>query len=333
MTDCACSPFSQTAALTRKVPLSLYVVMFGGAAENGSGVVGELRMKKISLLAAVLAGLSLGVSGARAQSAQPTVNWTGFYIGGHGGYQWSTVALGFEHELPGLGNGVSLDTDGGMGGVHGGVQQQFGNWLLGVELSGDWGDGSGSATSAWEFDGLTFVDGRFLDYRYGPFASGKETAAADLDELFLAVGRVGYAWDSVLLFVKGGFASADISTSASLSGAGGLCIICKTTGFPPDGVIFPSAEWNGSGSTERRHTGFALGGGFDWMIWQNVSFGVDYTYVNLGSETHTGTLNGDVTFCGECGFDFSKKYKIDVDPDDIHYVNARLTLHFNGPSP
>jgi len=35
----------------------------------------------------------------------------------------------------------------------------------------------------------------------------------------------------------------------------------------------------------------------------------------------------------ECGFDFSKKNKIDIDPDDIQYVNARLTLHFNGPSP
>jgi opacity protein-like surface antigen len=92
-------------------------------------------------------------------------------------------------------------------------------------------------------------------------------------------------------------------------------------------------SWSATGSTEKRHNGFALGGGFDWMIWKNVSFGVDYTYVNLGSETHSGTLNGDLTFCGECGFDFTKDYKIKVDPDDIHYVNARLTLHFNGSSP
>ena len=55
----------------------------------------------------------------------------------------------------------------------------------------------------------------------------------------------------------------------------------------------PNASWSGSGTSQKRHTGFALVGGFD----------------------------------------FSKKYKIDVDPDDIHYVNARLTLHFNGPSP
>jgi outer membrane immunogenic protein len=288
-------------------------------------------MKKYSFVAALLAGLATSVTAAQAQS--PTVNWTGFYIGGHGGYQWSTIDLGFESELPGLGDGVSLDTDGGMGGVHGGVQQQFGNWVLGVELSGDWGNGDGSATSAWELDGLTLYDGRWFDFRYGPFASGTETAAVDLNNLFLAVGRVGYAWDNVLLFFKGGFASAEIGTAASFSGAGGVCIVCNVSGFPPDGLIFPSAEWAGSGSTSERHNGFALGGGFDWMIWKNVSFGVDYTYVNLGSETHSGTLNGDLSFCEDCGFDFDANYKIKVDPDDIHYVNARLTLHFNGSSP
>jgi hypothetical protein len=39
--------------------------------------------------------------------------------------------------------------------------------------------------------------------------------------------------------------------------------------------------------------------GFDWMIWKNVSFCVEYPYVNLGSETDNGTLKGNVTFCGE----------------------------------
>ena len=165
--------------------------MFGGAAENGSGVVGELRMKKISLLAAVLAGLSLGVSGARAQSAQPTVNWTGFYIGGHGGYQWSTVDLSWDYDLPGLGNGANLNTDGGVGGVHGGVQQQFGNWVLGVELSGDWGDSGGTERGSWEFalpeGGITCFFGCF-----GLEAGGNPSIGVSLDSLFLATGRLGF---------------------------------------------------------------------------------------------------------------------------------------------
>lgn len=312
-------------------------------------------MKKSSLFTALFAVLGMGISGANAQSTQPTVNWTGFYIGGHGGYQWSTIDLEFQKELPGLGNRVSLDTDGGMGGVHGGVQQQFGNLVLGVELSGDWGNSGGSANAAWEFDGLSVFDPPNIPPTpqigicpfcipaqpgvitppglVGPFGYGEESIATSVDQLFLAVGRVGYAVDNVLFTFKGGFASAEISTSASFAGGGGICAYVNcldVNAFPPTD---PLVTWNGSGSTEKRHFGFALGGAIEMMIWQNVSFGVDYTYVNLGSETHTGTLNGDITFCGECGFDFSKKYKIDVDPDDIHYVNARLTLHFNGPSP
>jgi opacity protein-like surface antigen len=259
--------------------------------------------------------------------------------------------------LPGLGDGVSLDTDGGMGGVHGGVQQQFGNWVLGVELSGDWGNNNGSASGAWEYDGLAVVDlpplvsggwaGAICNALpacnpparlAGPFGFGEDSVETSMDELFLAVGRVGYSVDNILFFFKGGFASAEISAAGARGGEAGLCITTYGYGNCPDvDAAFPPTEslvsWSATGSTEKRHNGFALGGGFDWMIWKNVSFGVDYTYVNLGSETHSGTLNGDLTFCGECGFDFTKDYKIKVDPDDIHYVNARLTLHFNGSSP
>jgi opacity protein-like surface antigen len=137
-------------------------------------------MKKYSFVAALLAGLVTSVTAAQAQS--PTVNWTGFYIGGHGGYQWSTIDLGFENELPGLGDGVSLDTDGGMGGMHGGVQQQFGNWVLGVELSGDWGNGEGSAYGAWGPVGA-------INCPFGCFgfeAQGAESVQVELNNLFLA---------------------------------------------------------------------------------------------------------------------------------------------------
>lgn len=310
-------------------------------------------MKRINLFTAVMAGLAASISGAQAQSAQPTVNWSGFYIGGHGGYQWSTIDLGFERDLPGIGNNLSLDTDDGMGGIHGGVQQQFGNWVIGAELSGDWGNNNSTANGIWEFDGLSVLDppdivippicGFFGCFGggtivvppglVGPFGFGEESLQTSMDQLFLAVGRVGYAWDNVLISFKGGFASAEFSTAAAFAGEGGVCAYANCLdidAFPPTGSL---VTWSGSGSTEKRHFGFALGAAMEMMFWQNVSFGVDYTYVNLGSETHRGTLNGDLSFCPDCGFDFATDYKFKVDPDDIHYVNARLTLHFNGPSP
>lgn len=264
---------------------------------------------------AVICGLAISTA---ASAQTPTVNWTGFYIGGHGGYQWSTVDLGFEKELPGLGDGVSLNTDGAMGGIHGGVQQQFGNFVIGIELSGDWGNGDGSAAGEWGPVGKIICGFGCFGFE----AEGAENVSVDIDSLFLATARTGYAWQNILVYAKGGFASAEIGTGASLIGEAEFCVF----GCLP-------FEWNASGSTEKRHNGFALGGGIDWMIWQNVSVGLDYTYVNLSSETHRGTLNGDVDFCGKCGFDFAKDYKIKVDPDDIHYVNARLTFHFNSASP
>src|SRR5512136_2433310 len=90
-------------------------------------------------------------SAAQAQSsfenwsAPTSVNWTGFYVGGQGSYLWSGADIRFDHSLPGLGTGANLNTDGWMGGGHAGVQQQFGRWVLGVDLSGDWGNNEGSA--------------------------------------------------------------------------------------------------------------------------------------------------------------------------------------------
>jgi outer membrane immunogenic protein len=197
--------------------------------------------------------------------------------------------------------------------------------VLGTELSGDGRNGAGSANGASPPLGVSGGQCPFACFSWS--AEGEERASASIDSLFLAVARTGYAWDTFMIYAKGGFASAEIGTNVGLVGEASAygCFLysCSNASF----------DWSASGSTEKRHTGFALGTGFEWMVWRNVSLGVDYTYVNLGSETHTGTLNGDVTFCGECGFDFAKGYKISVDPDDIHYVNARLTMHFNGPSP
>jgi outer membrane immunogenic protein len=276
-------------------------------------------MHRIPSVIAVICGLAISTA---ASAQTPIVNWTGFYIGGHGGYQWSTVDLGFQEELPGLGDGVSLNTDGAMGGIHGGVQQQFGNYVFGIELSGDWGDGSGSTTGGWEFDNNYGQSCNPPARLFCLEAEGDDSVRVDLDSLFLAKGRIGYAWDNWLLFATGGFASAEIRTGLNRSGYADGCLFFHCG----------DASWNSRGSTEKRHNGWTIGGGFDAMVWQNVSFGVEYSFVRLDSETHKGILNGELDICG-CEIDFKKEFDIKVDPDDIHYVNARLTFHFNSASP
>ena len=57
-------------------------------------------------------------------------NWSGFYIGGHGGYGWGDADWAFT-----TGTATSHDVDGYVAGIHTGFNWQFGHWVLGIEGS------------------------------------------------------------------------------------------------------------------------------------------------------------------------------------------------------
>jgi outer membrane immunogenic protein len=237
-------------------------------------------MRKSIVSLAVGAVAIFAATGVQAQSwAAPTyVNWTGFYIGGQGTYRWSNADVDWGIDIPGVGTGESLNSDDWMGGVHGGVQQQFGQWVLGVDLSGDWGGG-----------------GESKDFSS---ALGNANVSAGIDQIFTATGRLGYAWSNVMLYAKGGYASADVSGKAEATGFGVCDAGCSI-------------------STDRSYNGWTVGGGFDWMFASNVSLGLDYNYIDIGSETFR--------------FDGVDDVAVRVNPDNIQTVSARLTLHFNSP--
>jgi outer membrane immunogenic protein len=254
----------------------------------------------------------------------PVVDWTGFYIGGQASYQWSGADVSWNYDLPGLGTGASLTTDGWMGGVHAGVQKQFGRWVLGVDLMGNWGDSSDSERGNWAAGpGIEQICiGRFC-YDSGWEASGGESMRASIDRIFTVAGRLGYAWDNWLVYAKGGYAAAKFSTTARLDGEVEGCSIFGCAGV----------DWDAKGSTDKTHQGWTLGAGFAYMIARNVSLGLDYSYINLGSETHKGSLKGDVGVWIDDNYDsasFKLPYHVHVNPDDIHMLSARLTVHFNG---
>lgn len=220
---------------------------------------------------------------AQSWSAPTYVNWTGFYIGGQGTYRWTNADVDWGYDVPGLGTGAGLSSDDWMGGVHGGVQQQFGNWVLGVDLSGDWG-GSGDSKS---FN----------------FADGSGNLSAGVDEIFTATARFGYAWSNFMIYAKGGYASADVSVSGEVTT--NIVGVCDT------GCTV---------SKDKSFDGWTVGGGFAWMFAQNVSLGLDYNYIDVGSETF--------------GFDPGPLYDevaVNVDRDNIQTLSARLTFHFNAP--
>src|ERR1700761_8784200 len=125
-----------------------------------------------------------------------TYNWSGCYVGAEGGGAWGrgqprVAATGEQFQDP-------FDLRGGLAGGEVGCNFQTGHLVLGIEGDMSWTSNKGSA-----FDGKT---------------AGNPAIPISLDERWLGTvrGRIGYAWDRVLLFATGGFAAPDVRWSANL---------------------------------------------------------------------------------------------------------------------
>ncbi|MGY3467716.1 outer membrane immunogenic protein [Bradyrhizobium sp. LM6.11] len=119
-------------------------------------------------------------------------DWSGFYIGVNGGGGSSHATW----DLVGFGRDGSHDATGGTVGGQIGYRMQSGQWVFGVEGQGNWADFSGSHVGA--ISGFT--------------------NNAKIDSFGLITGQVGYAWNNVLLYVKGGAAVVGTKYDASFGG-------------------------------------------------------------------------------------------------------------------
>src|SRR6266849_4047895 len=170
-------------------------------------------------------------------------DWSGFYIGANGGWGssrncWTALsapAIGIAAVNASEG---CHDATGGVVGGQIGYRWQSGGWVFGVEAQGDWADLRGSNTS------LVLL---------APFVNRSK-----IDALGLFTGQVGYAWNNVLWYVKGGAAVTND----------------KYEGLNP-GVVFDRA-------TETRWGG-AVGTGLEFGFAPNWSAGVEYDHLFMGT--------------------------------------------------
>lgn len=104
------------------------------------------------------------------QQAYSAYDWSGFYIGIHGGYSWTRLLT------PG---NVEEKQNGGFAGAHAGYNFQNGNIVFGVEndINYNFGDDSDDAEVGLEWDGS-------------------------------ARGRLGYSWNRTLFYGTAGIAAA-----------------------------------------------------------------------------------------------------------------------------
>jgi outer membrane immunogenic protein len=205
-------------------------------------------------------------------------DWSGFYLGANGGWGssrkcWDATTLAGVFVAP---EGCHNAT-GGVAGGQIGYRWQSAAWVFGIEGQGDWANLRGSNQSI-AFPALT--------------------NQSKIDAFGLFTGQVGYAFNTVLLYAKGGAAvTADRFNVNTTVGN----VLAATTGN--------QTRWGGT-----------IGAGLEYAFAPNWSAGVEYDHLFMGTKTTTFTA------VAAPGVLFSDRIRQDVD-----LVTVRVNYRWGGP--
>jgi len=202
------------------------------------------NVKKILLTTTALIALGMAPAAAADLGARPYTkapaaaiainNWTGFYIGAMGGYaQENSSDLG--------------RLSGGFAGGTAGYNWQNGNLVFGLEADAAWAD---VGATVGILPGLVSVNDT-------------------IRSMGTVRGRLGYAFDQVLLYGTGGYAWADNRITATALGV--------------------------SISDSQFHSGWTVGAGVEVMFAPKWSVKAEYLYRSFQGETYfSGIVPGGV---------------------------------------
>lgn len=173
-------------------------------------------------------------------------NWTGCYIGGHAGgmraksKNWTVLTPGGDFYGQSLG---SHDADGWLGGAQAGCNYQFaGRFVIGIQGDYAFANAKGSHDSAQEF---------------GVVYDGK------VKSLAAVTGRLGYAFDRVLGYVRGGAAWERVNYGATT-------------------IILGKAY-----AARVTRPGWTIGAGVEYAFTRSLSGFAEYNYYNFGTSDIT----------------------------------------------
>ncbi len=156
-------------------------------------------------------------------------NWSGVYLGINGGY-----GFGKSDWTGGVTSSGSFSADGFLAGGTLGANYQVGAFVVGLEVDGDYSTLAGNLPTSFCL-----------------------ACATKTEWLATARGRVGYAFDRILLYVTGGGAYGNIEAIAN-------------------GVSNNNSEF-----------GWTAGAGIEAALVQNLTVKVEYLYVDLGNGSCT----------------------------------------------
>jgi outer membrane immunogenic protein len=178
----------------------------------------------------------------------PIYDWSGFYIGGNGGWGsgrkcWDLTADVFGPFSTSIAEGCHRaegGTAGGQIGYRWQIPSNYPNsWVFGIEGQGNWANFRGSNTSLF----------------FAP-----DFNRSRIEAFGLLTGQIGYAWNNALFYVKGGAAVTGDKYD----------VFSGTTGF-----LLASARETRWGGT--------VGAGFEYGFAPNWSVGVEYDHLFMGN--------------------------------------------------
>jgi outer membrane immunogenic protein len=223
----------------------------------------------------------------------PPFSWSGCYLGGHVGWGWSKTNFqdaNLSSSLlliapSGLGGSASVNSNGGIFGGQLGCDFEVGhNFVYGAQLSAAGSTITGSGADPYAVETL-------------------QSKTEFLGDLSL---RVGFDWDGVLLYLKGGGALANNQYG-------------DTTLF-----LGPPA-FTSSGTTTATPFGGVAGAGLEWAFARNWSAFVEYDHYFFSNYTVT------FSFPPAGGFPSAGNYLVNVG-QNIDAVKAGINLRlYNGP--
>jgi outer membrane immunogenic protein len=177
--------------------------------------------------------------------APPVFSWTGFYVGVNGGAGWGNSSSTSDSSLIGTGSTLpiaSQGVSGWLGGFQAGYNFQTGVIVFGLEGDFDFADLNGNTACLVLFN-----------------CNVKEDWVSDI------TGRLGVAaFDRLLMYVKGGFAWADVNYNFG-------------------GSITTAASINASASDTRM--GPTMGMGIEYAFLPHWSAKIEYDFIDFGTDT------------------------------------------------
>jgi outer membrane immunogenic protein len=217
-------------------------------------------------------------------------NWSGFYIGANGGGGWGHKCWDVTN-FPGatvvpISSEGCHDATGGVVGGQIGYRWQTAGWVFGLEAQGDWADLRGSNVSgfipAW-------------------------TNNSKIEAFGLFTGQVGYAWNNILWYVKGGAAVTDDKYRGTVTATGALFDSASET------------RWGG-----------VVGTGIEFGFAPNWSVAIEYDHLFMGDRSPTFTSAGVL---GLAVVPVGGAFRTDTIRQDVDLVTARINYRFNWGGP